>query len=64
MDFQVRHNEGQSRFECDVDGRLSVVEYEMVETAIEHHLRVVPRCRYVASCIERHPQDRDLVTNE
>jgi uncharacterized protein len=28
MDFPVRNNEGESRFECDVDGRLSVIEYE------------------------------------
>jgi uncharacterized protein len=27
MDSPVRNNEGESRFECDVDGKLSVVEY-------------------------------------
>ncbi|GAC1397646.1 MAG: hypothetical protein NVSMB68_13790 [Thermoanaerobaculia bacterium] len=27
-EFPIRHNEAQSRFECDVDGKLSVVEYE------------------------------------
>ncbi len=93
MDFPVRNNRAESRFECDVDGRLSVVEYEMtpdkiifthtevppelggrgiaqklvstaLEHAREHNLRVVPLCSYVAAYIERHPQYRDLVSNE
>ncbi len=41
MDFPVRNNQDQSRFECDVDGRLSYVEYEMTPGRITlMHTRV------------------------
>ncbi len=32
--MQIRNNESESRFECDVDGKLSVVEYEMAPDKI------------------------------
>ena len=32
--LQIRNNESESRFECDVDGKLSVVEYQMAPDKI------------------------------
>ena len=41
--LHVSHNEAASRFECDVDGRLSVAEYEMRDGAMVLTHTEVPR---------------------
>ena len=86
----VKHNEGDSRFEVEIDGSLAVSEYfrdgdrivfthtevpdefegqgignALAKAALDYSrkqgLRVVPRCRFIASYIKRHPQYADLV---
>ncbi|MDB4917944.1 MAG: acetyltransferase [Gemmatimonadetes bacterium] len=48
-----KHLEGQG-----LAGRLAA---KALDDAREHHLKVVPRCPYFATYIQRHPQYADLV---
>jgi predicted GNAT family acetyltransferase len=41
--LRVSHNEGASRFECEVDGRLSVADYEIRDGAMVLTHTEVPR---------------------
>lgn len=35
MEFEVKHNEAENRFEVDIDGLLSVIEYEINGSVID-----------------------------
>ncbi len=86
----VRNNEGENRFEIEVEGERAVAQYDrrgstiffthtevppsmegqgignlLARTALDYarkeKLRVVPRCKFIAAFIERHPEYADLV---
>lgn len=85
MEYTVKNNEKEQRFEIDVEGHIAFVQYETfdggisytstvvppemggkgiaahivkhaLEYAAEHNLKVEPRCPYVKSYIDRHPE--------
>ena len=59
-ELHVSHNEGASRFECDVDGKLSVAEYDMADGAMVFTHTEVPRelgGRGIAQRIVQHALD-------
>ena len=89
-DIQIVNNAQENRFEANVDGHESVLEYRLrgdeivfvhtevapelegrgvggrlaragLEHAKANGLAVVPRCSFVASYIERHPEYQSLV---
>lgn len=56
MKLDVRHNEAASRFEAEVDGQLSVVEYQLVDETMHVHHTKVPQDlegRGIASALVR-----------
>jgi predicted GNAT family acetyltransferase len=90
---RVNHNEAESRFEVDLDGKLAVTQYtrrgshifynhtevppemegqgignSLAKAALDYAeaegLKVVPRCRFIASYIERNPQYQHLVDEQ
>ena len=43
-EIEVRHNEAENRFEAEVDGRLCVANYRLVDGVMRiHHTEVPPR---------------------
>lgn len=59
-ELRVSHNEAASRFECEVDGKLSVAEYEMHDGAMVFTHTEVPRelgGRGIAQRIVKHALD-------
>lgn len=43
MEYEVRHNEADNRFEIEIDGLLSVIEYTIIGNVIDIYHTGVPQ---------------------
>lgn len=43
MEYEVKHNEAESRFEVEIDGLLSVIEYVTIGNVIDIYHTGVPQ---------------------